>query len=122
MTVEAYSIIQSGYLLQRAIDMHEFDVHMKIDEFSLLQHAAIVGDADIIRILLENGIDPDEVSPDGDTALHVCAQMGKMRYVDLLLRAKANPNIKDAQGRLPDEVTKRVEIEKLIQEARAKGG
>jgi ankyrin repeat protein len=58
---------------------------------TLLHHAAAVGDAEIIRLLLEKGCDVDAVDRDGDTPLHSAVATGQADALSVLLEAKANP-------------------------------
>jgi ankyrin repeat protein len=65
-------------------------------------HAAV--ELDIVELLeraLRDKPAIDAQGRDGATALHLAAASGNQENVKLLLAAKANPNIKDVQGRLP---------------------
>lgn len=48
--------------------------------------------------LLAAGAKPDRADRQGDTALHVAAQINDAAYVLTLLEAGANPNLRNAQG------------------------
>ncbi|WP_078120607.1 ankyrin repeat domain-containing protein [Thiosocius teredinicola] len=58
-------------------------------------------DADIVRFLVEQGVDINAVNKDGDTALHVAARERLIDYVELLLTNGADLNLKNARGETP---------------------
>jgi ankyrin repeat protein len=62
---------------------------------SPLHTAAVKGDVEKLRTLIENGAYVDDRDPDGRTALHYAAQRGNKECVDLLLAKGANVNMKD---------------------------
>ncbi|MEM9251448.1 MAG: ankyrin repeat domain-containing protein [Planctomycetota bacterium] len=72
-----------------------------------LHHAAALGDAAIVALLLEAGAHPDArtraATPDRAraTALHFAAAGGHAAAVGLLLDADAEPNVLDAHGTTP---------------------
>ncbi|KAK1175793.1 cyclin-dependent kinase 4 inhibitor B-like [Acipenser oxyrinchus oxyrinchus] len=61
----------------------------------ILTKAAATGDTDRVRILLENGINPNAVNRFGKTPIQVM-MMGNTRIAELLLMHGANPNIVDS--------------------------
>ncbi|MEX2263351.1 MAG: ankyrin repeat domain-containing protein [Bryobacteraceae bacterium] len=66
---------------------------------TLLMHAALYGDADLLRFLLERGADPKAKSGRGATALHwAIVDIEKVR---LLLRQGVDVNAKTTDGRSP---------------------
>mmetsp|Transcript_15409 Transcript_15409/g.11217 ORF Transcript_15409/g.11217 Transcript_15409/m.11217 type:complete len:126 (-) Transcript_15409:178-555(-) len=65
--------------------------------------ASANGHAEIVKVLLENGADPNVINEAGNTALHWAALNGKEDVVKLLLQYKADPNLKNTYGRLPIE-------------------
>ncbi|MEO0588170.1 MAG: ankyrin repeat domain-containing protein, partial [Planctomycetota bacterium] len=72
-----------------------------------LHHAAALGDAAIVAMLLDAGGHPDArtraATPDAAraTALHLAAAGGHLPVVDLLLDADAEPNVLDADSHTP---------------------
>ncbi|MEM6332115.1 MAG: ankyrin repeat domain-containing protein [Planctomycetota bacterium] len=72
-----------------------------------LHHAAALGDAAIVAMLLDAGGHPDArtraATPDAAraTALHLAAAGGHLPVIDLLLDAHAEPNVIDADGYTP---------------------
>ncbi|KAL8928824.1 MAG: hypothetical protein Q9208_001602 [Pyrenodesmia sp. 3 TL-2023] len=61
-------------------------------------------DFELLRYLLESGANVNKTSgEDGSSALHLAAIQGCMQAVRLLLSHKADPKVKDKQGRTPLE-------------------
>lgn len=83
-------------------------------------HAAVWNNREneIIELLLNSGASPSAIATPGEqipyadfvnglgTPLHVAYRMGNHRLVQLLLKHGANPNIKDSNGKLPNQVRK----------------
>ncbi|XP_024459227.1 potassium channel AKT1 isoform X2 [Populus trichocarpa] len=63
--------------------------------------AAMRGDDLLLRQLLKQGLDPNELDDNGRTALHIAASNGNEHCVVLLLEYGADPNIKDSEGNVP---------------------
>jgi ankyrin repeat protein len=63
--------------------------------------AAEAGDAQVVRALIRDDIDPSAASADGTTALHWAAYNGDAEMAELLLRAGADPNAKNDYGATP---------------------
>lgn len=65
--------------------------------------ASLKGDLELVKLLLENGADVDEVNFIDSTPLNIAAQIGNLELVKLLLEKGANVNksieylIKDKQ-------------------------
>ncbi|KAL1826885.1 hypothetical protein ACET3Z_005297 [Daucus carota] len=55
----------------------------------------------LLRKLLKQGKDPNEVDSTGRTPLHIAASKGSMECVVVLLDYGANPNSKDSEGTVP---------------------
>ena len=70
-----------------------------IDESELID-AAELGNINIVRQLLDRGVDPDFQEDDcnGDAALITASRNGFINIVGLLLNRGANPNIQDIDG------------------------
>ncbi|MEN9359971.1 MAG: hypothetical protein RL095_1506 [Verrucomicrobiota bacterium] len=68
---------------------------------SLLHEAAFWGRADLMKLLLEHGLDVNLRALDGETPLHVAARRGRVASVDALLAAKADPRYADNDGFTP---------------------
>lgn len=69
-----------------------------------MKQAALQGNADVVKMLIESGVDPNTRGDCGRwTLLHVSAGQGHGRLVELLLSARADPECRDADGRTPLE-------------------
>jgi len=67
-----------------------------------LFEAAEQGDADTVeRILAGRPSLADAINDQGTSSLHVAAERGHARVVDVLLDAGLDPNLRDRQGRTP---------------------
>ncbi len=80
------------YLLELQDDIAEY---VKSRESRVLALAAKMSKNDILRFLLESGVDPNLDGDHGMTALHRAAKNGDTEAVDLLLRSGANVNAQD---------------------------
>eukprot|EP01098_Paradermamoeba_levis_P004441 TRINITY_DN1904_c0_g1_i4.p2 TRINITY_DN1904_c0_g1~~TRINITY_DN1904_c0_g1_i4.p2 ORF type:complete len:486 (-),score=183.62 TRINITY_DN1904_c0_g1_i4:122-1579(-) len=63
-----------------------------------LHYAAQKGHAQIVRVLLENGFDPNKTAKNNNTALHLASQNGHTDVVKVLLELKADPLAVSANG------------------------
>ena len=67
-----------------------------------LHAAAVKGDADRVKLLLESGVDPNIASADeGKTPLHAAAANGHAGVVEVLLARGADPNTATISGATP---------------------
>jgi len=80
---------------------HQVGAHTKFDQSSIGQAAAI-GDGDIIRFLLDCGVNPSSRNEEGKTLLHLAATQGHYPAIKLLLRwTDIDPNTGDDYGSTP---------------------
>jgi hypothetical protein len=96
--IEAY--IQRRSLVAKADDLKELRRRLG---WTLL-HLAV--DADIPALIeqsLNDKVDVNARSKSGETALHLTTEYGRVGAMEMLLRAKADPNIADGNGKLPIE-------------------
>ena len=72
---------------------------------SLVCLAALHGDHEMIKVLIENGFDPNIPNNQGDTPLHHAITGEKIKCVDLLIQKGVNERIKNNQGFIPWELS-----------------
>lgn len=68
----------------------------------LVVSASLKGDLELVKLLLENGADVDEVNSIDSTPLNIAAQIGNLELVKLLLEKGANVN-KSIEYRIKDK-------------------
>jgi ankyrin repeat protein len=89
-----------GLLIEKKVD-----VNRKDNYGTALHYMAQVGNAESIRLMLENGADIDAKNSGGETALHI-AEGSFSRFpelISLLVAKGANIYAKDNQGRMPGQ-------------------
>ncbi|KAJ3499441.1 hypothetical protein NLG97_g335 [Lecanicillium saksenae] len=84
----AGDIMQKGADVRRQNDQGQSSLHM----------AAISGKEDVVKILIENHLDPDQADVNGNTALHYGVEGNHGRIVSILLEKGASSSIRNAQG------------------------
>jgi ankyrin repeat protein len=62
------------------------------DGWTPLHYASTKGQAAMVKLLLANGALPNEISPEGDTALLMAVQTDSLETVQLLINAGADPS------------------------------
>lgn len=79
------------------------DFNLKIgSDHTPLQSAAHFKNAEVMKVLLDNGADPNTIDTDGQTPLHCMARKESgLECIDLLLKAGADPYIMDESGSEP---------------------
>lgn len=71
------------------------------DQWTLLHIATNEGNYSIVKLLLENGADPNPQSVNQRTALHLACMRGHPSIVKILLDYKADINVADMDGNTP---------------------
>ena len=69
-----------------------------------LHLAVIDGNAEMVKVLLEAGADPNARDGDSETPLHHAARSGNAEIVRLLLDAGADPDVKNKWGIAPRDI------------------
>jgi ankyrin repeat protein len=84
-------------------------------------HAAV--DLDVLEFVedaLKDKVPVNARGRDGRTALHIAATSGKAALVGVLLKTKANPNIKDKKGLLPVQLAAQEDFPEIVRRLVAK--
>ena len=79
-------------------------------------HWAAEKNNDVARLLIENGADVNIQNIYGWTPLFLVATNGRLDIINLLIEFKADPFIKDDEGRTPLDVCKKQEVRKLLED------
>jgi uncharacterized protein len=64
--------------------------------------------ADAVSLLLESGANPDAVTPEGESALHLAAKGGKLEIIKLLAEGGATLDLKNGDGETALEVVEKM--------------
>ena len=96
-TEEVANLLQAGADPSEAEENHGM---------RLLTVAAYAGHTDIVRLLLDRGVDPNSINRSGSRALHAAALVGKPAVAELLLARGADPLAKNGSGATPLNLTR----------------
>lgn len=75
-------------------------------KLAVINSAAASGSAEIVKMVLEAGANPNAQQEGGFTALHAAAQRNNPEMIGALLDAGADPSIRTNEGKLPAEMGK----------------
>jgi ankyrin repeat protein len=78
-----------------------------------LMWAASEGHADVVRVLLDRGADPNATSRSGNTALHIATMRGWTQVIELLAEHGAALDVRNARGRTPLDLALGVPEERI---------
>jgi ankyrin repeat protein len=71
-----------------------------------LHDAALRGDRDAIRKLLDSGVDPNACDERGCTALHKALEAKRLQVARMLIAAGASLDVCDGNGRSPRDMAR----------------
>lgn len=80
---------------------YPYDSEQIFNEFFFQSEAVSYEFEEIVNMLLQAGADPNIKGIECKTALHEAVQVNNVSLVELLLKFKANPEIKDQSGKKP---------------------
>jgi len=71
---------------------------------NLLTLAAIKGNFQMVRLLIDNGYSPNTCNNDGQTPLHFAIRYNYTRTVNILIHNGADETVENKEGKLPWEM------------------
>ncbi|MDX5526921.1 MAG: ankyrin repeat domain-containing protein [Wolbachia endosymbiont of Andrena nigroaenea] len=80
------------------------DIDMQISKLTTLHYAAGEGCLEVVKFLIDEGINVNIINGYGSTALHNAAYRGDLEIIRLLLEKGANPTIRNKDGKNPRDV------------------
>lgn len=83
-------------------------------KLNILHIAAIMNKTNMLKYVLDNGVDINKIDKDGNTALMFGSKYGHLDVVKLLLKAGANQSIKNNDGMTAFDLAKTKNIQKLL--------
>jgi uncharacterized protein len=107
-------------LVERGADIEARSRHRTI-RVRPLQTAAFVRDAELGRILLDAGADPNSTGEGGFTALHSASQNGDLAFARLLLERGADRNV-EVRGKRPVDFAEAAGAGEVVELLRATPG
>jgi uncharacterized protein len=122
-TVKGDTLAMNGFI-RRGVDVNLI-IKQGFVETNLIVTAVYNKNADVVRLLLRNGIDVDLDDNFGATALMYAVSTSNVELVKILLDSGANPTLKDKSGNNAVSNAKKVrskEITKLINDKTASNG
>ncbi|MGL9762250.1 MAG: ankyrin repeat domain-containing protein [Wolbachia sp.] len=91
------------------------------DDKTALHLAASNGHLDTVKYFVdEKNVDVNQLNNDGNTALHLAAENGNTEIVKVLLNAKADPLLKNKNGKTPRDLATDENVKQLLEEAENK--
>ena len=100
---------------------------MNKEGWTPLHYASTKGEAAMVKLLLSNGALPNDISPEGNTALFMAVQTDSLETVQLLINAGADPSASNLKAqdsidmaRLKGKEALARALEKVVQERKLK--
>jgi len=87
--------------LDNKLISHYYRVENKDDTLSLIHTAAINGEVEVMKILLDANVDKEARDNKNQTPLHYAAEYGRIEVVRMLLDANVDKEAKDIYGQTP---------------------
>ena len=116
-TALLYAVYRGDYRIVQLLLEHNADLVLKcdIDNVSVLHTVCLLGNAKILKLLLQQNPDLNVRRSDGATPLFVSCIRFHVSLVQLLLKAQANPDIPDNNGTTPLSFAARAEYLSIVQ-------
>ncbi|RDD34798.1 ankyrin repeat domain-containing protein [Wolbachia endosymbiont of Cylisticus convexus] len=80
------------------------DINVQIPKLTALHYAAEEGCAEVVKFLVEKGVDINATKYERWTPLHAASYEGKLKIIRFLLDKGADPTIRDTDGKNPRDV------------------
>lgn len=85
---------------------------------TILHECVLKGHVRMIELLLENGAFVNSFSDFGSTPLHIACELNNYVAAEILLKYGANIDLKNADNKIPSELTSEKSVLKLLKETR----
>jgi len=92
---------KSAKLIDNGFEARAFLAENSVLANSLLNEASVDRNFEMVKFLVENGVDINATNDVGNTALHIAADRGFDEILELLLQNKADVDIKNQLGKTP---------------------
>lgn len=93
-----YCVERRKYEMAKLLKKYGAQLKSK-DSIFLLQRGLVIGDAELVKTLIDLGVNVNTKFPDGLSALWIAAFTNNRDMIDVLAEGKANMNIKDKNGK-----------------------
>src|SRR5262249_11389801 len=91
-------------------------------ENTALQTGLLCGEAEVVKLLLDKGADPNVRQNEGFAPMHIAAELGRTDLVELLLAHAASLNPRSGKGESPLGTALRLKRDEVAGLLRSKGG
>jgi ankyrin repeat protein len=111
--IEEYSKRRTARLMME-LERKRPRTNEEIQGWTKLHSAVDRGELELVNKAIKESAAFDAQGRDGGTALHLATLQAQQAIVEALLKAKANPNIKDSKGRLPVQIAADLDYTSLV--------